>query len=276
MKLRIFEALEASTSNDEINESLLEAYGNDILQPALPGCARLAFQNAQGIDRWPEPAREILDATDQFGIDIYGVAEPNAIFNEEFKIAINASIKQRFGCGSIAASSCPSKRSSGYNPGGIMQLIRGKPTGRLMDHGVDKLGRMSWMTLRGKNDRKLCIMSCYRVVQTKGTVPINRESNTAHWQQVQQMIKDGKSKPDPRNQVLKDMTKLINEKKEEGCEVIVMIDANESAEGPNSKWGEFMQENLLHDVQEMLVPILPQSTRTRSTRRIDFTLRPPG
>ena len=50
MKLRIFEALEASTSNDEINESLLEAYGNDILQPALPGCARLAFQNAQGID----------------------------------------------------------------------------------------------------------------------------------------------------------------------------------------------------------------------------------
>ena len=81
MRLRIFETFVPTTPNDEINESLLEAYGNDISQPPPPGCSRLAFQNAQGIDRWPEPAREILDATEQFDINIQSVIVCNESLN---------------------------------------------------------------------------------------------------------------------------------------------------------------------------------------------------
>ena len=88
----------------------------------------------------------------------------------------------------------------------------------------------------GKNDNKLCIITAYRVCQTKGTTPNSPDSITAYWQQVQAMIKDGKVNPDPRAQVFTDLTKLISEKKSAGCEVIVMMDANED-------WDELLEQN---------------------------------
>ena len=122
-----------------------------------------------------------------------------------------------------------------------MQLIRGKATGRHMESGTDKLGRYSWMTLHGSNAKKLCIITAYRVVQGKGSTPKSRESTTAHWQQVKAMIKEGKEAPDPRQQIMTDLTKFINNKRDDGCEIILMTDANESSTNEGSKWKIFLE-----------------------------------
>ena len=144
------------------------------------------------------PAHEVLDATDAYDIGIYGIAEPNAVMACHLKNAINVQRKKRFdGNGFIAAPSGPG-RKSGYNPGDILQLIRGQASGRHSKSGANKWGRFSWMTLRGKNSKKLCIITAYRVCQTKGTTPASRYSTTAHWQQVKAMIKQGCRDPDPR------------------------------------------------------------------------------
>ena len=176
---------------------------------------------------WPNPVNKVLDATDDYNIGIFGIAEPNTVFNDDLNTAINASIKKCFGNGFIRAKSCPGKHT-GYNPGGIMQIIRGELAGRHKSSGTDKMGRYSWMTLRGRNDKTLCIITAYRVCQSKGTTPVSRESNTAHWQQVQAMIRYGAVAPDPRKQILTDLSRFIDERRNEGSETILMADANES------------------------------------------------
>ncbi len=97
-----------------------------------------------------------------------------------------------------------------------MQMIRGTTAGRHAKSGGDRYGRYSWMELQGKNSRRLCIITAYRVTQQKGTRPASADCNTAYWQQVQGMIKDGVYEPDPRNQILTDLTKLIRDKKDQG------------------------------------------------------------
>jgi len=136
--------------------------------------------------------------------------------------------------------------------------------GRHSKSGADKWGRFSWITLRGKNSKKLYVVTAYRVCQANGTTPSSRESTTAHWQQVKAMIKQGYRDPDPRIQVLTDMSKMIAAKHQEGCEIIVMIDVNESIEKTRSKWGDFIGKHSLHDVHEVVCGEVPPTTRLGS------------
>jgi len=162
---------------DTLALAITSLFGHDIWQPVRSGCKCFAFQNVCGIDKGLDPAPEVLEATSIYDISIFGIAEPSTVFDDSITHTIDAKIKKQFGRGFISGEG----RKSGYNPGGIMQLIRGRATGRHMASGTDKLGRYSWMTLRGSNTKKLCVVTAYRVVQGKGSTPKYRESTTAHW-----------------------------------------------------------------------------------------------
>ena len=150
-----------------------------------------------------------------------------------------------------------------------MQLTVGSPAGRYHSKGSDPLGKFAWTTLRGRNDNKLCVVTAYRVCQKKGTRPPAGDNNTSHWQLVKAMVRRGVKDPDPRTQVLNDLSKLIQSKRDEGCEIVLMIDANEDGvEGTDLR--HFVRANSLHDVHETLLSRLPRTTRHRSNRRIDF------
>ena len=82
------------------------------------------------------------------------------------------------------------------------------------------------------------------------------------------MIKDGKEAPDPRKQVMTDLTNLLNDKRDEGCEVILMADANESSTSKGSKWKAFLETNGLEDIHEHILEKLPPTTRIGSSTRI--------
>lgn len=49
-----------------------------------------------------------------------------------------------------------------------------------------------------------------------------------------------------------------------------MIDSNESKDVHNSKWGKFMEDNMLHDVHDALGQEKPTTTRLNSTTVIDY------
>ena len=125
---------------EKANLSVLLPYGSDIWQPTQEGCERVAFQNARGITRWPDPANEVISAAAEYGIGIFGVAEPNCAWDENMTAAVNAAAKKAFGCGFISPASMPSKKK-GYLPGGIMQLIRGNVAGRHEKSGKDRYGQ---------------------------------------------------------------------------------------------------------------------------------------
>ena len=84
-----------------------------------------------------------------------------------------------------------------------MQLIRGSSAGRHIRNGRDRYGRFLWIDIQGKNDKKACIITAYRALDCQA---LKATPHTAYWQQVTAMIKDGYVDPDPRNQILKDLS----------------------------------------------------------------------
>ena len=225
MQLRI--PLSQRLRSEKDNLSCLYAYGSDISQPKGDGCARIAFQNSD--------------------IDIFGITEPNVAFTESFVSAVNGLVKKAFGRGHITYATMPNKKR-GYHPGGILQLAQGTASARSTKHGGDKYGRYAWEEFHRKNNNKLCIITAYRVTQKKGTQPRSMDSNTVYWQQVQAMMNDGSVSPDPRNQILKDLTRFIQSKQAEGCEILLMMDANEDINAKSSKLGKFVKNNALIDI----------------------------
>ena len=257
-----------------IHPQLLQDHGDDIKTAPPKGCGRIALQNANGVTRGDLPAFEVIQAATELDIDIYGITEPNVAMTPEFKNRIDINTKRAFGRGFNTCTSTPHK-STGYLPGGIIQMIRGNPAGRHHSRGTDQLGRYSWNVLRGANDKLLCIITAYRVCQRKGTKPNfnpkRTPPKTAHWQQTLAMIDIGINNPDPRTQILSDLSTFMNQKREEGCEIYLMMDANEDL-GPGSDMAKFIAENSLEDVHQIVMGLKPDTSRAGSNRVIDAML----
>ena len=81
------------------NLSVLQSYGNNIWQTANSGRGRIAFQNSRGISRGPTPADEVIGATREYGINVYGVTEPNCVWTDDLVPSVNSSAKEASGCG---------------------------------------------------------------------------------------------------------------------------------------------------------------------------------
>ena len=249
--------------------STLYSYGSDINAPPGKGCTRIAFQNARGISHGKHPAMNVIDSADEYGISIFGVAETNRTIDESMATDITAQAQKRFGNGLITHATMEGSKP-GYNPGGVMQLTRGSAVGRKHLTWSDRYGRITMTTYTGKNEKELAIITAYRVSQKKGTPPRVPECKTAYWQQVTQFTKEGISDPDPRNQVLADLTKVIAMHRDKGREIIVMLDANESTTESNSGIAKFLDRNSLIDVHDETLAVKPITTRIGSRHVIDY------
>ena len=166
------------SNQDEKNISLLQAFGNDSYSEPADGITRIGFQNARGIQQTP-PAADVMDAMDQHHISIMGIAEPNCTFDNDVEHTINAMLKLRYGCGKIVCSSAPSS-DNGYQPGGIMHMMQGRVVGRHLKSGSCPIGRYSWSTFRGSNNRIVCIITGYRVCKSSTSPTKRRTANTHH------------------------------------------------------------------------------------------------
>ena len=270
MRIRI--PTKQALKKHEAKLSTLKSYGDDVLELPEDGWTRIAFQNANGIQRQPDPAEDMITAAKEYAIDIFGIAEPNYAFDDRSKAIINSKVKKDFGCGLVTYGS--TANHGGYHPGGILQLANGQVVGHHTKNGVDRMGRYTWMTFEGKA-RKVSIITAYRVGQERGTTPTSGDSNTAYWQQVQQLIREGGERPDPRNLILDDLTKMIQQQINAGCEVILMMDANDTNER-GTKLHEFSERLGLHDVVASRMNVKPKTSRMGSTHIIDYILATEG
>ena len=99
-----------------------------------------------------------------------------------------------FRSGSTVMASAPSNAKH-YLPGGVAMMARGKIEGRITRRVPDSLGRFTYMSLKGKNNTGVLVVTVYRVCQKKGT---KTGPNTAYIQQHVAMREAGIKDPDPR------------------------------------------------------------------------------
>ncbi|KAL7534081.1 hypothetical protein ACHAWF_011769 [Thalassiosira exigua] len=210
-----------------------------------------------------------MEAHQNYGLNVFGIAEPNCGFDDKTVSLINATLKKDHGCGHATCG--PMSTHPGFNPGGIMQAVTGSLIGRQVPSGsgCDKMGRYTWTKFRGKGDSELCVITAYRVVQRKDT-PTSGHSNTAYKQQVEFMLRQGKVDPDPRNQVLHDLSTFMAGLRHEGYEIWLMLDANDANVEGNA-FNKFITSNYLHD-PHVRSASRPTTTRMGSTSIIDFML----
>jgi ribonuclease HI len=125
-----------------------------------------------------------------------------------------------------ATSNAPNiLRTNTYQPGGTCTAILGKWATRVTDSGSDRLlGRFSWITLEGKQDSRLTIITGYRVGNGSHTTDILR--NTARAQQSRILRAQG-STANPRHRFIDDIITLIQDFQDRSHHIILSWDANE-------------------------------------------------
>lgn len=235
---------------------------------------RIAFQNIRGVTRNEDVPSEI-DAMHELGIDIMGMSETNCPWTPTSRVEYDLVMKEIFGPNRTVYSSAPAHTDSTYQPGGTLLTTHGRTTGRIAKTGTDPWGRFCWMQLRGRRDEGITIISAYRVCQNQSSHTAG--PYTAYRQQYTLMRDAGYVAPDPRQQVLTDLTKLIESHRSEGYRPIVMMDANGDYSASTNKdkaLERFLIDNNLVDPYFDKFKSSPR-TFAYGTRRIDYIFTDP-
>jgi hypothetical protein len=252
----------------------IEAVGDPLLEKE-EGILRLAFQNVHGVSglRGLEVPSEI-EAMEDLEIDIMGMAETNVVWTSEQKLRYDSYLSLRFRSAQTVYSAAPalSHRVS-HQPGGTLLTLTGAVTSRICDRGSDKLGRFSWVTLRGQRSEGILLVMAYRVCQTRSS---RAGPTTAYSQQFVELRKTGDRDPHPRKQVLADIERLIRGKRDQGYRPIVMIDANgDYIGGKDTDLGDFLLRTSLSDPFYERFQITPR-TYLYGSSRIDYIFADPA
>lgn len=178
------------------------------------GIWRCGFQNIHGTtkDHGFEVPPE-LDAVRSLGIDCQGMVETNCPWTPGAKWKFEMMMERVFQQSKTIFSSGTAAYDKKYQPGGNLLTINGDSTGRVNKSKGDKWGRFSYMELRGKRDEGVLVITAYRVCHEASDYP---GPYTAYTHQYTEMTKAGINDPNPRKQILRDLAKLINEKRLEG------------------------------------------------------------
>ena len=90
------------------------------------------------------------------------------------------------------------------------------------------------------------------------------------------MIRKGDVDPNPCSHMLTDLATLVKTKQKSGCEVIGIMDGNKN-DNPGTQWCKFIEDNVLHDVHETLVPRRSPTTMRHCNKIIiDYVLASKG
>jgi hypothetical protein len=251
---------------EEHEDRDIPAYGSDITSKGENNL-RVALQNINGLSNNAERvAIEEVDSMDQLGIDLMALLELNLNMTLEQRLKLATEIYLKFQGGRSITSSMHTGRE-GYQPGGTAMIARGPICGRVYRRGSDKMGRFTWMALRGRNGKGLIVTSVYRVCQTKGTKAGENTAYLREWEMLREM---GHKDPDPRNIVLDDVSEILHEWGDRGYHPLVLIDANASID--EKHFSNFVKQHGLKDLVAETNDGEPPRTYSRGSRKIDFAL----
>ena len=213
----------------------------------------------------------ILDNAKKIQANIICLAETCVAWELPATRNIFKSISRQFDptmCWTTSSSKVPT--GSYYKPGGTATITEGGWSGRISERGADPsgMGRWSYITILGKNNQKLTIVTGYR--NSKRDLN-NVGSTTAVAQQAMLLEKQGRKRIGTEAAFLKDLEKWIQKKiVEEGQQILIAMDANEVWLG-NSSIKEFAERNGLNNLASATRHKLP-SSKPSTNRTIDFLL----
>eukprot|EP00957_Ditylum_brightwellii_P118541 9040192-Ditylum_brightwellii.AAC.1 len=88
-------------------------------------------------------------------------------------------------------------------------------------------------------------------------------------QRLRQLKKQGVSKPDPRRQLLTDLSKFMIELQDKEHELILSLDSNEDSE-EDGQFSKFITDNDLVDAYKHMHPGSHLATYLRGRKRLDY------
>ena len=157
-----------------------------------------------------------------------------------------------------------------YLPGGTASLLLGESIGRIEPNGKggDIMGRWSFISLRRQGLPPLIIYTIYQVNPT----PTNTVGITAWHQQRLQLNLQGRDHIHPRTAFTIDIIKQIQLHQQQGCDIILGGDFNDTLQSRNSNLFRIANSTNLVDPWTRIYPNHPTfNTHHRGTTRIDAT-----
>ncbi len=248
-------------------------YGESLHTPKPPNTLRIYYHNIRGAkqyeswDQW-EIGHEKLR---NMGTDISLLVKTNTKWNYTNINKANSTIKEKRQQLKAAMTGSDESTDSDYQPGGVYCGIHGKWTGRIIERIIDPTGLGRWAGFRFdcKNHRHIIIISTYRPTPSQ-----DKGDNTCYSQQWRLLRNSAKDtlNPDPRTQLIKDLTIQIKKWQQDNNEIIIGIDANESLDTTNSAILRLLQDTSLTSLhRDTYAPI----TYARGKSCIDYILGTP-
>jgi hypothetical protein len=219
---------------------------------------RILFQNVNGISQQHKFAKRhiIGSEAELLEVDILGMAQTNINWHQQEPTLRCTHIFRNYWKQTKIGTSTSSfifKKHTGeriksmYKPGGTM-TITGFPWASRTTARKDptNLGRWNESELTGEHNRKVTVITAYNVCKANIS---DSGPKTAYTQQYC-LLKElnPNKKPNPRAQLLLDLGKRIRELKNQQQEVIILCDANDSLQNPNSQFSNWAQQLGLIDI----------------------------
>jgi hypothetical protein len=172
-----------------------------------------------------------IDNMISIGTDIQGLSETNRPWTHTNKWKYNFMMEAVFQQSRTVYTLSPTNRTNTFQPGGNLLPITRDNVGQINNIGKDIMGQFAWATMRGKQDEGLLIIVAYRVCQDHNS---RAGAFTAYQQQYTALQAQGQQRPNPRQQILNDLEKLILTKQQEGYCPILMMDTNGDTQHPTA------------------------------------------
>ena len=234
---------------------------------------RVVSHNVNGLSTalHNEDVRQFAAEIQKKSVGLFGIQETNRNFrNKAVTGSFHETLKKTSSHYRGAVSSAKLQWPTDYQPGGTAVAVRNEWATRYLSHGHDDLGRWSWITLAGQNRAKITFLSGYRVCD--GANESNITSRTVQAQQEWIYANRGEINVDLRKSFITDLCKLTKSLQDQGCDVVLMLDANE-ARGAKSGVDQIMNECCLADAHAATTDRSPApATHQRGSEKIDFIL----
>ena len=229
---------------------------------------RIANQNVHGCDL-ARPCVKELETMQQHNIDIFGLNETklSATNSITSRVATAASRMLPNSATILSSSTLQLRQDRPHQPGGTGLLYRGTVNCRSHKRFADPLGRFSYLTIRGRGDCEgILVMTVYRVVKEDHLSRPNGSTSQQH----DSLRKMGKMNPNPRKQVLTDVSKVIKTMQQNGYHPLIMGDFNDDIS--SAEMTRFLRTNGLRDIIADMNDGPPTRTYLHSESRLDFLL----
>ena len=207
---------------------------------------RIYSQNLNGVSHFDNYSEweVILEELNERQVDVACLTEINLdVTKPEVKYALVEKLKTLDkGAKIIMTASKTTTQNTVNKRGGVLTLVRGNWAGRVEKAGCDDLGRWTYVTMEGKNSRRVMIITLYRVCNQRH----QQGSCTIYMQQELDLKQAGRKQIDPRESILEDLTAQIQKGNEDGYEVIILGDCNDDVV-TSKRIKQFLTENNLYN-----------------------------